>query len=119
LHPRVVATMLQVSPEILDQSGDSGGAHSLIGGLYCRGHSSPGGVAAAMVRQRGTYGAFAFRQVFILCGSPSYWAMSKTTFLGIYVLLNFPQKIDDQYYLRPLKYYHVHNLRCTQIVDMK
>ena len=30
LHPRVVATTLQVSPKILDQSGDSGGAHSLI-----------------------------------------------------------------------------------------
>ena len=53
LHPRVVATTLQVSPEILDRSGDSGGAHSLIGGHYRRGHSSPGGVAAAMVRQRG------------------------------------------------------------------
>ena len=52
-HPRVVAKTLQVSPEILDQLGDSGGAHSLIGGLYFHGHSSPGGVAAAMVRRRG------------------------------------------------------------------
>ena len=55
LQPRVVATTLQVSPKILDRLGDSGGAHSLIGGLYRRGHSSPGGVAAAMVRRRGTY----------------------------------------------------------------
>ena len=54
-YPRVAATTLQVSPKILDQSGDSGGAYSLIGGLYLRGHSLPGGVAAAMVRRRGTY----------------------------------------------------------------
>ena len=48
-------TTLKVSPEILDQSGDSEGTHSMIGSLYRRDHSLPGGVVAAMMVQRGTY----------------------------------------------------------------
>ena len=71
LHPRVVAKALQVSPEILDQAGDSGGAHSLIGGLYFCGHSLPGGVVAAMVRQRGTY-------VRYVCGTKTFTDASGT-----------------------------------------
>ena len=110
LYPRVAATTLKVSPKILDQLGDSGGAHSLIGSLYCRGHSLPGGVAAAIVRQRGTYVRGIKSCVWYCCCKILYPPLADRTFLlpdimfGLHAMsLIHPQDLFVQHILSNMK----------------